>query len=276
MVIHQIEYLVGGTVLPLSCPEHRYSDHILIQKSLPHSGVSTNTGEDYKEHSLVFVAVDVEEGSNPFLLADDYLSLFLLITSLQTGNTYDVHQGIGTHLKNVEDLGKVRVGFPSFHTINQLNAPFPTHARYVEKQMKEYQELEQEATEIIHSEIGLALQFYHDGLKSNSTRRPDLAIIHFMIAAETLIIIGRERKRKNVSRRLAAINYSQDELEEGIRTIKKLYDLRSEIVHGDHQNPTPLEVRTLCRVIRQTLKDRILHRHHEKKTYVSRIEKMLR
>lgn len=274
MVFYQIEYLVRGTILPLSYPEHRYSDHLLVQKSWPKDGISYATGEDYLGYSLVFVAVE-EEGPRKFSKADDYLTLFLHLSSLQTGNTYDVHQGIGTRLKNVEDLGKRRTGFPSFQMTNQLNDPFPDHVLYVERQMKEYQELEAEATEIVHSEIGLALQFYHDGLKSNVMRRPDLAIVHFMMAAEALVIIGNKEVTRNVSRRLAALYYSTDELEEGVRSMKKLYGLRSGIVHGGGKKPSPLEVRTLFRVIRQALRDRIQFRHLEKEMYVSRIDKMI-
>ena len=69
--------------------------------------------------------------------------------------------------------------------------------------------------------------------------------------------------------------YSADEFEEGIRTVKKLYELRCGIVHGGRKEPNPLEVRTLWLVVRQALKDRIQHRHLEKELYVGRIEKLL-
>jgi hypothetical protein len=218
----------------------------------------------------------VEEGSNPFFKAYDYLTLFLHLNSLETGNTFAVYEGIGIHIDSMEDLGKNRVGFPSFQPINQLNAPFPDHVLYIEKQMKQYQELEQEATEIIHSEIGLALQFYHDGLQSHSIGRPDLAIVHFMIAAEALVIIGEEGKRKNVSNRLAALYYPMDKFEEGSRTLKKLYDLRSSVVHGGRNKPSLSEIKTIYLAVRRVLKDRIQHRHLDKELYVGRIEKLLR
>jgi len=242
MVLRQLEYLIHGNILPMSITRHRMSDRLVIQKVMG-EGYRDSTWGEHVGHVKAFVGVESNGTAKHFIQADKYLTLFLHLYTVLEGQPYVVFRSFGTPIEGYANLGERSAGHQRHNPIELIGEPFPNDVRYISRLKALFQQVELDYEKITDSPLGLAMQFFYDAVMSNHRRRLALAVVHFIMAAEALVIIGEESKRQNVSRRISSLfSETPDEYETVYRNMKALYDVRSGIVHGGGKKATPLEV----------------------------------
>lgn len=274
-LLHQLEYLIHGDILPLSISRHRMSERLVIEK-VHGDGYQDSTWGAQVGHVKAFVGVESDDTARHFNQAGKYLTLFLHLYTLQAGQPYVVFRPLGTNVDDFTKLGERSDGYPRHNPIKQIGEPFPNHVRYISRLNALFQQVESDYENITDGPLGLAMQFFYDAVMSNHRRRLELAVVHFMMAAEALVISGEESKRQNVSRRIGAlIAESDDEYEEIYNKMKKMYDIRSGIVHGGRKVASPKDVQTLYQYLRKAIFERLSLRHISKKELVKKLDEIL-
>ena len=274
MALNQLEYLIHGNILPMTISRHRMSERLVIEKVFG-DGYQDSTWGEHVGHVKAFVGVESDGTAKHFIQAERYLTLFLHLYTLLGGQPYVVFRSFGTPIEDYANLGERSAGHPTHQPIKYIGEPLPNDVRYVSRLKALFQQVESNYENITDSPLGLAMQFFYDAVMSNHRGRLALAVVHFMIAAEALVIIGEESKRQNVSRRISALfSVTPDEYETVYRNMKALYDVRSGIVHGGGKKTTPLEVGRLFQYLRKSLLERLSLRGLSKLDLVEKLDKI--
>lgn len=79
-MLHQVEFLLEGYLLPMTIVELHVSENLFIEKVFP-----KHQGYQQKDYALAYVAVEAPKDSYYFDKAINYLDFFLLIHSLMSG-----------------------------------------------------------------------------------------------------------------------------------------------------------------------------------------------
>lgn len=274
MALRQWEYLVHGDILPLSISRHRMSERLVIEKVYG-DGYRDSTWGEHVGHVKAFVGVESDGTAQHFHQAGKYLTLFLHLYTLQAGQPYVVFRPLGTNVDDFTKLGERSDGYPRHNPIEYSGEPFPNHVRDISRLKTLFQQVESGYENITDSPLGLAMQFFYDAVMSNHRRRLELAVVHFMMAAEALVIIGEESKRQNVSKRIGALIAESDgEYEDIYKKMKKMYDVRSGIVHGGDKKASPMDVGILAQYLRKAILERLSLRHLSKPELVERLDQI--
>lgn len=242
--------------------------------------METVSGDGYSDasigmlnHAVVYIGVESDENENFFSKTENYLNLLLYLYSLQTGQPWIKFQNVGYNIASYKQLGTIDHGFPGFQYIEYIGEPLERHIKYLQKLSGLFHQLETDYENIMKSPSGLSLKFFYDALMSNHRKELELAVVHLIIAAEALTIIGEESKQQNVSKRIAVLtSESSTEYSEIYRKMKELYGVRSGIVHGGGKKATPLQVEELFRYLRKAILIRLSIRHLSKRELVSKLD----
>jgi len=273
MVLHQVKYLINGNILPLSIQRQRISEKLLIESVMGDGYTDSSIG--LMGHVVAYVGVESKENVNYFDTAEDYLNLFLYLYTLQTGQPWIKFTNVGFEIESYSDLGKISPGFPGFSQIIHEGESLERHKQSITSLCELFHYIESDYVTIINSPLGLALQFFYDAIMSNHRRRIELAVVHFMIAAESLVVLGEESKRQNVSKRIGALIAESDgEYEEIYKKMKKMYDIRSGIVHGGSKVASPKDVQTLYIYLRKATLERLSLKQISKKELVKKLDEI--
>jgi hypothetical protein len=97
-MLHQVEFLFEGNLLPMTIDEFRVSDRFLLE-----AVVSKNLS-DKLSYAIGYFATEEEE--HFFQPAINQVNFFLLLYSLISGQAVTFKTGIGTELKDLDSLGK--------------------------------------------------------------------------------------------------------------------------------------------------------------------------
>jgi hypothetical protein len=250
------------------------SDRLVIQKVMGESYRDSSWGENVG-HVKAYVGVESDGTAQHYRQADKYLTLFLYLYTLQAGQPFVVFRPTGTHVHDFTKLGERSQGYPQHKPIEHIGESSPNDMRRISRLKALFQQVEFEYESITDNPLGLAMQFFYDAVMSNHRRRLELAVVHFMMAAEALVILRDESKRQNVSRRISSL-YSEtpDEYETVYRDMKGLYDVRSGIVHGGGKKATPKEVGRLFQYLRKSLLERLSLRGLSKIDLVEKLDKI--
>jgi hypothetical protein len=258
----------------MSIAKHRMSERLVIEKVYG-DGYQDSTWGEHVGHVKAFVGVESEGTADHFIQAEKYLTLFLHLYTLLGGQPYVVFRSMGTPIDSFTYLGERSFGYPGHNPIIQIGEPIPSDVRYVARLEALFQQVESEYESITESPLGLAMQFYYDAVMSNHRRRLELAVVHFMMAAEALVILGDESKRQNVSRRISSLfSETSEEYETVYKNMKELWGVRNGIVHGGGKKTTPMEVGRLFQYLRKALLDRLSFRRFSKIDLVEKLDKI--
>lgn len=272
MVLQQIEYLIHGNILPMSIDKHRMSERLVIEKVYG-EGYRDSTWGEHVGHVKAYVGVEYDGTPTFFDKAHNYLTLFLNLYTLQAGQPYVVFRSIGTPVDDFTNLGERSYGYPKHEPIVSIGESLPDDVHRISKLKSLFQQVESDFESIIDTPLGLAMQFFYDALMSNHRRRLELAVVHFMMAAEALIVLDEEAKRQNVSRRISILSSeSLEEYKTAFKSMKNLYDVRSGIVHGGDKKASPMDVGQLFQCIRKALFESLALRHLGKQELVNRLD----
>ena len=273
MTFQQIEYLIHGDILQFSINDFRISDKLILQKVYG-DGYQDSTWGEHTGHVKAFVGVEFDEKGNYFKRADDYLTLFLHLYTLETGQPYvKFSGGVSINLDDLSNLGVKKID--SFHGFNQIEYLSPPRERdmiLISNRKAVFEELECEYEALMSSPFGLSLQFFYDAVMANHRRRLELAVVNFMIAAETLVIKEDRSHRQLVSKRIGVLaSEKPDEIDEVYREMKRLYGVRSAIVHGGGKKASPYDVQALFRYLKKGIQKRLLLRETPKVELVRKL-----
>ncbi len=275
MALRQLEYLIHGDILPASITRQRMSKRLVIQKVMG-KGYRDSTWGEQVGHVKAFVGVESNGTAKHFIQANKYLTLFLHLYTLQAGQPYVVFQPGGIPVDDFTKLGEKSSSYPDHKPIVHIGEPLLNHVGRLSRLKALFQQVESDYESIINNPLGLAMQFFYDAAMSNHRWRLELAVVHFVMAAEALVIIGEESKRQNVSKRIGALIAESDgEYEDIYRKMKKLYDIRSGIVHGGSKVASPKDVQTLHQYLRKAILERLSLRHMSKKELVKKLDEIL-
>jgi hypothetical protein len=272
-MLHQVEFLVEGYLLPIIMGRLSISEKLILEK-VWREDYESRLSHEPTDYAIAYVGIDTPEGVNFFLNARDYLDFFLLIYSFVSGQPVTATMGIGTSLEDMGSLGTKRIGWPSFEKIDVLGE----HADdFLSKPILDAKNLFllllPDRQKIMESPLGLALTFYYYAILA-SRRRLEEVVIHLMIAAEALLIIKNENIRGNLSRRLSAlIAENEIEKEEISKKMRELYDLRSDIVHGRGSKPSLDDVKILFNYVKRAIEHGLSLKHLSKKDTVTKLDK---
>lgn len=264
MMIHQVQFLIEGYLLPPTIGRLQISENLVLEQVLA-NGVKT----------IAYVAVVTQsEGENYFRLAQDYLDFFIVIYALVSGQAVTTMPGIGTTIDDITSLGTKSVGFSSFERIEGAGVREDDFvSKSILESKKRFLLLLPDRQKIMESPLGLALTYYYYAVRE-STRLLEEAVIHLMIAAEALLIIEDKNKCENLSRRLSTlVAENETEKVEISRKMRKLYALRSSIVHGGGKKPSLGEVRVLFPYVRRAIECGLSSRHLTKQELVAKLDK---
>jgi hypothetical protein len=250
------------------------SERLVIQK-VHGDGYQDSTWGEHVGHVKAFVGVESDGTAEHFIQAERYLTLFLHLYTLLGGQPYVVFRSVGTPIDGFANLGERSLGYPGHNPIEHIGEPLPNHVRYISRLETIFQQVESDYESITENPLGLAMQFFYDAVMSNHRRRLELAVVHFMMAAEALVIIGEESKRQNVSKRIGALIAESDgEYEDIYKKMKKMYDIRSGIVHGGSKVASPMDVQTLYQYLRKTTLACLSLRQISKKELVKKLDEI--
>jgi len=250
------------------------SDRLVLEKVYG-EGYQDSTWGKHVGHVKAYVGVEFDGTASHFVQANQYLTLFLYLYTLQEGQPYVVFSPLGTPIDDFTKLGERSFSYPGHKPIEHIGEALPDHVRRILKLKTLFQHVESDFESIIDTPLGLAMQFFYDAVMSNHRRRLELAVVHFVMAAEALIVLDEEAKRKNVSRRISILySESLEEYETAFKSMKNLYDVRSGIVHGGDKKASPMEVGQLLQYIRKALFESIALRHLGKQELVNRLDKI--
>jgi len=265
-MLHQIEFLIEGYLLPSTIGRLKISETLIFEQVW-------GNGRENPMAALAYVGVDTPVEANPFPIARDYLDFFLLIYCLESGQAVTETMGIGTDLDEIASLGTKRAGFSSFGRINVLgeyrDGPL---SKPILEAKEHFLLLLPNKQEIMESPLGLSLTYYYYAVRA-SKRTLEEAVIHLMIAAEALLITRNEKIQCNLSRRLSAL-IAENEVEraEISKKMLELYGLRSAIVHGGGKKPSLSDVLVLFDYVRRAIEKGISLRHLSKNELVAKLQ----
>jgi len=247
MMLHQVEFLVEGHMLPPTIGRLKISETLILEQVY-------RSGSEHPISAIAYVGVVTPGEANPFFTARDYLDFFLLIYCLVSGQAVTTTMGIGTTLDDINSLGRKRVGFPGSEKIEVMGE---YEEDFVSKPILEAKKrfllFEPDRQKIMESPLGLALKYYYLAVRASS-RLSEEAVIHLMIAAEALLITMNEKVRGTLSSRLSTlIAENETEKAEISKKMRELYDLRSAIVHGKGKKTSFDEARILFAYVRRAI-----------------------
>ena len=272
-MLHQVEFLIEGNLLPMTMGELRVSEKLLFEQAWLKESESLPSWEQ-KSYTLVYVAVEAPRNTNYFLIARDYLDFFLLIYSLVSNQPVTSRVGVGTNLENINFLGDNRVGFPSFekvHFVGEHKNSLLSRSILEAKEL--FLSLVPNKQEIMESSLGLALVYYYYAVLA-SRRRLEEVIINLVIAGEALLISDNTKIMQKLSRRLSRmIAETGKERTEIAKKMRKLYGLRCGIVHGGKKKPSTYDVGTLFDYIKRAIKKGLTSREFEKMELIAKLDK---
>lgn len=255
----------------MSILRHWFSERLYIETVLGDGYNDASIGT--LNHAVAYIGVESEENENFFGKTEEYLNLLLYLYSLQTGQPWIKFQNVGYNIASYSQLGTIDPGFPGFRYIEYIGESLERHIEYLQKLSGLFHQLELHYENIMISPSGLSLKFFYDAIMSNHRKELDLAVVHFIIAAEALTIIGEGSKRQNVSKRIAVLtSESSTEYSEIYRKMKELYDVRSGIVHGGGKKATPEHVGDLFSYLRKAVLIRLSLRHLSKRELISKLD----
>ena len=273
MMLHQVEFLIEGYLLPPTIGRLRVSEKLILE-TVWRKGRESRLSHEPADYAIAYVGVATPKEANYFPIAQDYLDFFLLIYSLVAGQPVTTTMGIGTTLKDLSSLGAKRIGFPSFgkiivlgeHTNKFLSKP-------ILDAKERFLQLLPDIQRIMEGPLGLALIYYYLAVRA-SRRRLDEAVIHLMIAGEALLCIETTKIRMNLSRRLSTlIAENKAEKAEISKKMRKLYELRCVIVHSGGKKPSLTDVKILFNYVRRAIERGLSLRHLSKKELVTKLDK---
>jgi hypothetical protein len=274
MVLNQVEYLIHGNILPESIQKFRISDRLILEKVYG-DGYQDSTWGKNIGHVKAYVGVEYEEKGGFFDRAEKYLTLFLYLYTLKTGQPYVVFRGPSTVVSDFSQLGVRGIWLLQFHTIEYKGEPPERDIQRISNLKTYFEKFASDYEEIINSTIGLSLQFFYDAIMSNHRWRLDLSIVHFIMAAEALIILEDEGQRQRVSKRIGVLSSdSSEKLKEVYQKMKKLYDVRSGIVHGGGKIAYPHDVQALYIYLNKAIESRLLIRNIPKKELIEKLDQI--
>jgi hypothetical protein len=274
MTLHQLEYLIHGNILPMSIDKHRMSDRLVLE-TVYGDGYQDSTWGERVGHVKAYVGVESDGTSDFFYQAGKYLTLFLHLYTLQAGQPYVVFRPTGIGINDFTKLGEISRGYPKHKPIVSMGEPLPHHISRVSKLKSLFQQVESDFDSILDSPIGLAMQFFYDAVMSNHRRRLELAVVHFLIAAEALVILRDESKRQYVSKRIGVLfSETLEEYESTYKDMKELWDVRSGIVHGGGKKASPMDVGLLYKYLRKAITERLFLRQISKPELVKRLDQI--
>ena len=253
MMLHQVEFLIEGHLLPMTMGEMRVSENLLLQQAWKkETGSWLSDSQTF--HTLAYVSVETEEVVNYFPIAIDYLNFFLLIYTLASSQPVAAKVGIGTTLDDVNLLGEKRIGFPSFEKIHISEEHTVTPLDKLILEVKgRFLLLLPDKQRIMKSYLGLALTHYYNAVQATRRQQRD-AITNLMSASEALLIVRGEKISSSLSRRLSSlIAKNETEKTEISQKMRELYDLRSGIVHGERKKPTLAETSLLFSFVNRAI-----------------------
>jgi len=222
---------------------------------------------------MAYVGVVAQKEENAFDIAGEYLDFFLLIYSLVSGQSLTVITGIGTPLDSINSLGAKRISFPSFEKIHVMGEHKESFLnKTILETKRRFVQLLPDRQKIMKSPLGLALLYYYFAVRA-SRRRLEDAVIHLMIAGEALLCTNTNKIQRQLSGRLSTlIAENGKEKDEISKEMRRLYGLRSGIVHGDAKKPLLSDVRTLFSYIKKTIECCLSLRHLSKKEMVTSLD----
>ena len=268
-MLHQVEFLIEGYLLPITIGELFVSESLFIEKVSP-----KHLDYEQKDYAIAYVAVNSPKEANYFRLAIDYLDFFLLIHSLMSGQSFISRIGVGTALEDLNSLGTKRITFQGYEKIYMTGEPEGDFHKPILEIKKRFLELLPARKKIMESHLGMALIYYYFAVYA-SQKRLEEAPINLMIAAEALLIVKNESIRSSLSRRLSTLIAKNEEEKKVIaEKVKKLYDLRSAIVHGRGKKPQFQAVKTLFNYIRTAIDAVLDLRVFSKSDLVEKLDKM--
>ena len=273
MMLHQVEFLIEGYLLPPTIGRLRISEKLILE-SVWRSGIESRLSHESSDHAIAYVGVATPKETNFFPLAADYLDFFLLIYSLVSGQPVTTTMGIGTTLDDLRALGAKRIGWPSFEKIHVLGKH---KANFLSKPILEAKKrfllLELDRQRIMGSPLGLALTFYYFAVVA-SRRRLEEAVIHLMIAGEALLCTETRKIREKLSMRLSTlIAEKETERAEISKKMRELYELRSGIVHGRGKKPSFNDAKILFDYVRRAIERGLSSKHLSKSDLIALLDK---
>lgn len=272
MVLHQVEFLIEGFLLPPTLGELRVSERLILEM-VWRKDFESRLPHEPAHYTIAYVGVVAPEDANYFPIAVDYLDFFLLIYSLISGHPVTTTMGIGTTLDNINSLSAKRVSFPNFEKIHVLGEHKDAFlSKPILEAKKRFLQLLPDRQRIMESPLGLALTYYYFAVRA-SRRRLEEAVINLMIAGEALLCTETTETRKTLPRRLSTL-IVENETEKAVisRRMYKLYGLRSGIVHGGGKKPSLDDVRTLFDYVRRALERSLSLRQLSKKELVAKLD----
>ena len=273
MMLHQVEFLIEGYLLPPTIGRLRVSAKLILEQAWRRDSESRLSHEQ-RHYTIAYVGVSTSKQTNYFRIAGDYLDFFLLIYSLVSGQPVTTRMGAGTTLNDLSPLGAKRIGFPSFEKIHVLGEPKDD---FLSKPILDAKErfllLLPDRQRIMESSLGLALKYCYFAVLA-SQRRLEHAIIDLIIAGEALLCTTTEDIGKNLSRRLSAlIAENETEKAEISKKMRKLYGLRCGIVHGGGKKPSLNDVQILFSYVRRAIEGAISLRNLSKDELLTKLDK---
>ena len=273
MMLHQIEFLIEGYLLPPTIGRLRVSEKLMLEK-VWRRGSEFRLSHEPADYAIAYVGVATPKEANYFLIARDYLDFFLLIYSLVSGQPVTQTIGIGTTLDDMSSLGAERIGFPNFERIHVLGERKDDFfSKSILDTKKRFLQLLPDRQKIMDRPLGLALIYYYFAVLA-SRRRLDEAVINLMIAAEALLCTDTKKIRKKLSRRLSTL-IAEKETEKAtiLKKMRELYDLRSGIVHGGGKKPLRSDVKILFKYVKRAIECSLSLRHLSKEELVAKLDK---
>ena len=273
MMLHQVEFLIEGYLLPGTIGRLRVSEKLMLEQ-VWRMGLESRLSHEPSDYAIAYVGVATPKEANYFFAARDYLDFFLLIYSLVSGQPVTATMGIGTTLDDINSLGAKRVGWPSFEKIHVLGERKDDFlSKSILDTKKRFLLLLPDRQRIMESSLGLALTFYYFAVLA-SRRRLEEVVIHLMIAGEALLCTNTTKIGKNLSRRLSTlIAENETEKAEISKKMLKLYGLRCGIVHGGGKKPSLSDVKTLFNYVRKAIECGLSLRHLSKEELAAKLDK---
>lgn len=274
MTLRQLEYLIHGNILPMSINRYRMSERLVILKVLGEGYRDSTWGENVG-HVKAYVGVESDGTPAFFEHAYKYLALFLNLYTLQKGQPYVVFRPLGTRIDDFDKLGVSSYGYPNHEPIISSGRPLESDVNRISKLKVLFQHVESDYERITDSPLGLSLQFFYDAVMSNHRGRLELAVVHFVMAAEALVVLGEESKRQKVGKGIGVLfSETQEEYESAYRKMKKLYGVRGGIVHGGGKKASPMDVGILYNYIRKAILERLSLRQLSKPELVEKLDQI--
>jgi len=271
-MLHQVEFLIEGDMLPFTMGELRVSNELLLE-SVWRRNIEGRITSESEMCTIAYVGVETPREANYFIDANNYLDFFLLIYSLVSGQAVMSKIGLGTKLDDLNSLGTRPAGWPRYEKIHFDQEPEENvFCKPILDTKRLFLQLLPNRDDIMKSHLGLALRYYYFAVAA-SKRRLEESVIDLIIAVEALLIAGEEGKRQNLSKRLSALIAKNEEERKDIsKKMVTLYDLRSSIVHGGGTSPSLNDARTLFGYVKRAIDCAIPLRQLSKKELIASIE----